>query len=316
MRKFDLTLSQAVEGYVLERRVELKATTLENYGYALQKFQAHFASDPPINNITAQQVNAFLFGFAKRSKPLSMKSLLNIHTVLSSLWTWATREGYAAHHVVRAVPAPNPEKRAIVPYTKEDVKGMLEACGSTRSYIRPGKRECANSRPTAMRDQAVVRMLLDTGIRASELCDLRLEHLDAKNQRVKVFGKGSKERIIRVGRRTTRAIWRYLTARPDARLSDPLFVATGEVSQPMTRSSLYHLVRRLGDRAKVVPAAYPHRFRHTFAVSFLRNGGDVFSLQSLLGHSSLEMVHRYVALAQTDTENAHRRASPVDNWRL
>ena len=83
----------------------------------------------------------------------------------------------------------------------------------------------------------------------------------------------------------------------------------------MTRTGLYKLLARLGQRAKVKEVDC-HRFRHTSAINFLRNGGDVFTLKGLLGHTDLEMVERYLELAQSDYAKAHQMVSPVDRWKL
>jgi site-specific recombinase XerD len=81
----------------------------------------------------------------------------------------------------------------------------------------------------------------------------------------------------------------------------------------LTRSGLLQLIRRLGKAAKIEACrCSPHTFRHTFAVEFLRAGGNVFTLKELLGHTTLTMTQRYVAIAQADIESQHRRFSPAD----
>jgi integrase/recombinase XerD len=137
--------------------------------------------------------------------------------------------------------------------------------------------------------------------------------VDNRNHRILVLGKGTKERQVQFSARTGQAIWRYLASRPDAGPTDPLFAT--QDGYPMDRDNLRHVIERIGERAKI-DDVHPHRFRHTFAIQFLRNGGDPFTLQMLLGHSTMDMVKRYLALAQTDLEAAHRKASPVDHWRL
>ena len=83
----------------------------------------------------------------------------------------------------------------------------------------------------------------------------------------------------------------------------------------MDRDELAHRIHAMGLRAGV-ENTHPHRFRHTFAVMFLRNGGNSLALQRLLGHSTMEMVRHYVKLSEVDLQQAHRRASPVENLRL
>ncbi len=190
---------------------------------------------------------------------------------------------------------------------------MLSSLDEPKSYSRPGKQECNHTLGSSVRNRTILLVPLDTGLRASELCELRIKDVDLNNRRLTVLGKGSKERIIPFSAVTSQAIWRYEATRPKDSTNDLVFV-TPE-GQPLDRVGLGELILRIGERAGVTNA-HPHRFRHTFAINFLRNGGNAYALQMMLGHSTMEMVKRYLALAQADVEAAHRQASPVANWRL
>ena len=112
---------------------------------------------------------------------------------------------------------------------------------------------------------------------------LRVGDLDLVEGRCRVFGKGGKERLVPVGRRARKAVRRSLSHRHGVRDDDPLFTGLG--GRRLTARGLYQLVHRLASRAELQTRCSPHVLRHTFARSFLTNGGDVFSLQRILGHS-------------------------------
>lgn len=316
-----LTLSQAIMGYQLDARARrLSPHTLADYANAFAKFQAYLGADMELASITTDQVRAFLGSLATaapvvngRIRTIGKKQTLNIHTGLSALWSWALREGYVTRHILHDIQRPRPEKPVIVPFSQDDVKRLLAACDQTKCYQRAGQRIQERTRATALRDRCLLLVLLDTGVRASELAGLRIVDADLRNQRIIVTGKGSKTRMIPISAATAKLIFRYISAaRKEAAVNEPLFIAN---ERPTNRDSLAKLLTRLGERAGVTDV-HPHRFRHTFAVLFLRNGGNTRALQDLLGHETLEMIKVYTRLAEADLVSAHRQASPVENWRL
>lgn len=190
---------------------------------------------------------------------------------------------------------------------------LARATGLTRSTVNG----VLNGTHGAKRDTAIIYLLLDTGLRASEVSRLLVEDVNMETGAVHVrpYGSGakSKDRTVYLGQSARKTLWLYLAERDQLHKNDVIFLTNED--KPLDRHALYKMLSRLGERANVADV-HPHRFRHTFAIQYLRNGGDIFTLQRLLGHSSLEMVKHYLAIADTDSQTAHKRASPVDRWRL
>jgi integrase/recombinase XerD len=278
MSRKQVSLSQAIEGYFLAAHARrLSSHTLSDYDTTFRRFESWLNEDPALASISTTDIRRFLASL----EGLSDKTVLNYHTGLGALWTWAVKEGLVEKHIVHEVERPDPEQREIVPYSQQDVKAMLAACGRSRAYTRPGKRVCDNERPTALRDRAIIMLLVDTGIRASELCSLRLAETDLKNLRVTVMGKGRKGRTLPISSRTAQVVWRYLATREDRQRAKAFLFTAGE-GRPLERNNLRRTLQRIGQRAGVHGVTV-HRFRHTFAITFLRNGGNVFALQRMLG---------------------------------
>ncbi len=306
-----LPISKAIEGFLLTcgaRR--LSPNTISFYTTLLSKFSRSMPDDPLLADVTKSQLEQFLASLTT----LSNTSILRYHSSLSALWRWAVAEGLAPRNLVRDIPQPVPEERVIHPFTQAEIKSLLMSVDKSAWYRRPGQRETQHTTPNAQRNRAIIYLLLDTGMRASELCGLHVRDLDLKTRTCKVMGKGAKERMIPFSDQTGKIVWRYLAERKSATVDEPLFPSQ-HTGHELDAGDLYHIITRIAARADVADA-HPHRFRHTFAIQFLRNHGDVYTLQRILGHTTLDMVRRYLAIAQTDIEAAHRLASPVANWRL
>ena len=128
------------------------------------------------------------------------------------------------------------------------------------------------------------------------------------------MGKGGKERLVRIGKKTQRAVLRYFLMRKD----DLSYLWIGRGGKQMQRSGMQHMIKNLGTNAGLTDVrCSPHTFRHTFATRSLINGAGEFEVQSLLGHTSLTMTRRYVdTLRSENAVNGHKRFSPVDNMKI
>lgn len=311
MNAYHLTLSQVIDGYNLAAQARaLSVHTIRDYNNTFNQFKKHLGSDPYFSTITKKHIRQFLAA----QTHLSNKTLLNYHTGLSALYTWAVAEGYAQEHHMHGIDRPRPEQRTIQPIPLEHIRAMLSVLGQSKTYTRPGKRTSNHSTPCANRNRAIILTLLDTGLRASELCGVKIHQVDLDQRKIKVFGKGAKERVLPFSARTGQAIWKYLAMdRKDDHVGQPLFATQN--GQPLTRTHLRHILERIAARADL-PHYTPHDFRHTFAVNYLRNYPNIYTLQEMLGHTTLEMVKRYLAISQSDLDDAHRHASPVEKWGL
>jgi len=307
-------LSASIDGYWLDKKREFADTTYVTYSYTFSRL-IDFLDDPPIASITSDDIRRFL-DYLSRNHKLSKRSVHDNWVTLSSLWTWAEGELQIPHVIRGKIDRPRFPAPLIEPLTQEEIKALIKA-SEFMEYARKGRNHgklTRAKRPTAARDKSIILTLLDSGIRAQELCDLLISDYDPKRGRLHVrHGKGDKARHIFLGDRSRKSIWRYLAERGDCQQSDPLF--STKTNEALERNNLRHMLGIIGGRAGV-KRCHPHLFRHTFAIQFLRNGGNLATLQQILGHADISTVLVYVKLAESDIEQAGRRCSPGDAWKL
>jgi site-specific recombinase XerD len=260
--------------------------TVEWYRMILIRAVRRFGEARPVDAIPATELRAWLLELRSSLAPESVAGYVR---GLKAFGNWCVAEELAAASGLRALRRPHVPQRLIAPFSDAELRSLL-ALGDER-------------------ERALVLLFLDTGLRLSELASLRVGDVRPDGT-LHVMGKGSKERIVPLGTTARRALVRYLGTRAIVRPADPLFV--GRYGAPLSKRGIHYAIARLGRRAGVRTRCSPHTFRHTFARGYLVNGGDVFSLQQILGHATLDMVRRYVTLSEADLVARHRTASPAD----
>lgn len=174
-----------------------------------------------------------------------------------------------------------------------------------------------------LRDVAILELLYSSGLRASELCGLRLGDINLPGQFLRAFGKGRKERIVQMGRAATQTIERYLGDRRQKReaSSEKASIAgNGEhagtllfcssTAKPLDRIRLYQIVNAAGERAGLGKAISPHTLRHCFASHLLGGGADLRVVQELLGHADVTTTEIYTHLDRTKLRETHAKFLP------
>jgi len=306
------SLKSLTTGYLLNCRCENKSpTTIDTYDRTLKCFlwyceQNGFPDEP--QKISPIHIRNFLWYLANEPnrwgsgnlacrKPACQSTVNRYYRALNTFFSWLKCEELIPDNPVAHLKTPKLERKVVQAINPKEIELLLNQC-SQKTYL-------------GCRNRAILMMLLDTGMRVSELANLNLDDVDMGSGSILIkHGKGGKQRLVRIGSRARKALWKYVTVYRRSNC-DRLFLNRSGESLDSTGIKL--MIRRLGKKTGI-SGVHVHRLRHTFAISYLRNGGDIFTLKYLLGHSSLNMVQDYLgSLSADDARQAHERFSPLDN---
>lgn len=268
----------------------------------LKQFLPQTFSNVPFQNITTDVLRNFIFQLQKKDSARHKNTPISSHTVAGTVkvikcfFRFLFEEGYLPQNPSERVRVPKVLRKIIKPLTKEEIRKLLSMPDIT-SF-------------TGYRNYLMMLIFLDTGMRLSELLNLRVQDIDWNRYTFKILGKGNKEREVPFGMRVAKVFVKYLKWRKN--FSDSGIVFINKEGQPLHPRYLQYVFKEYGEKAEV-ENLHPHCFRHTAALQWIVSGGDVFSLQRLLGHTSLEMVRVYVSLAASDVSAKHRQFGLVDH---
>lgn len=305
LRQKEQSYAGAIELFEMRcRSLNLSPETLIWYGNVLRGFAAFIEAHPdkPTPRHTKPlHVRAYLDNLRSKTTKIGRKvapgSIRRFYVAIKTFFGFLHRERVVLASPFAFVEKPKGPKPLIRPLTAEQI-GSLLAQFNTKPF-------------TGLRDWTMTVLLLDSGLRLSEMLGIRNQDIHWGENTINVMGKGSRERAVSFGAKVKKALWDYKQRRGDLPGQDFFFV--DHFGRVVKKRWYQQVLARRGKAANIEGVRVsPHTLRHSFACQYILNGGDAFSLQRLLGHSSMETVRIYVGLANRDVALQHRKYSPLD----
>lgn len=297
----ELDLTRLFTHYAHSNRSDGKSPkTVSWYGEMLADFVKFLSStnrDLVLSEFSAETVREYII--AQQERGLSPFTVQSKVRALKAFSSWLFAEQYTPGNLLSNVKLPRAPIKLIEPLTATEIDRLI---GMQNPLTTMGSRNIA-----------ILITLLDTGLRASELCNLRLCDAHIEQGYLKVMGKRSKERIVPIGALVRKVLWRYVFhLRPKPLVDDDDYLLLNVDGKRLQLNAVKLLLGRWGKTAGV-PRLHAHLCRHTYATNFLDlKCGDLFRLQQILGHITLEMVRRYVHYASAQAMIEGHVSSPVD----
>jgi site-specific recombinase XerD len=306
--KMETTMSVLLEMFLSAKRIEGRTkNTIKFYKSLLTKFIT-FLGDCRIGSLSIDDARRFIAHLqSKKTRcadhPMSREKAGGLKATSMSAYvrslkafsSWLYEEGYTRVDLFSRLKRPSLPEPVIEVLSNAELD-RIKQCINPDCFL-------------GSRAYAIFLLLLDTGIRASELCTLTVENTHLDENYIKVMAKGRKERIVPLANGTKKAMLRYdTTFTPESDRPEFFLNCDG---QRLTYSGLKQLIDRLGKKADI-PRLRPHLFRHSFAVHYLMAGGDLVTLQRILGHTTIQVTQMYLHLVDSDIKVQHSKFSPVD----
>jgi len=246
--------------------------------------------------VSREHVSNFMFDLKKRD--MSATTICRNLAAVKMFHRFLVRENLSHEDPTTLVDTPKLWQRIPCVLTQAEIESMIAAA--------------SGKRPQQVRDQAILEIFYASGLRVSELADLKITSINDEVGFVRAVGKGSKERIIPLGKKAREALQRYLLkARPQllkTQANDVLFLS--RLGKKISRQSLWAVVKFYARKAKIKKTIKPHTLRHTFATHLLEHGADLRSVQEMLGHADIATTQIYTHVDKERLKSVHKQFHP------
>ena len=276
----------------------LAQNTLLAYRRDLLKYAA-FLKECRVNDAAqASRKMVTDFMYAQKEKNLSTNSICRALAAIKTFHRFLVRERMADEDPTNLVETPKLWKRVPEVLSAHEIEAIIEAAQGRHWQ--------------AVRDHAILELFYASGMRVSELSDLRMENIDLEVGYVRCLGKGSKERIIPIGRRAKQAVSRYCqkVRVKLAKGQEPEHLFLSRLGRRISRQSIWKIIKLYARKANVKKEIKPHTLRHTFATHLLENGTDLRSVQEMLGHADISTTQIYTHVDRERLKAVHKEFHP------